>query len=109
MTAFGDKYEAVVIDIGDGIDDAITKMDVILKELDPSRHGRIREGYSDVYKNIEFASEDNKEFLFEDLVWALDLSVPAGWTFGPEEEFSVIYRFMDDDKDYSSSTGFFPS
>ena len=106
MTDFGDKYESVLIDISDGIDDAITIMDKLLKEIDPDRHQRIREGYSDVFKNIEYSSRDNKEFLFEDLVWALDMAVPPGWTFGPEEDFSVVYRFMDDDKDYPSSGSF---
>lgn len=106
MTAFGDKYEDIIIDISDGIDEAIVKMNSLLKEIDPTRYQRIQDGYSDVLKTLEFSSNDNKDFLFEDLVLAIDLSVPAGWTFGPEEEFSVIYRFMDDDKDYSSGSNF---
>ena len=103
MTAFGNKYEDVIIDISDGIDEAILIMDKLLKEIDPERHQRVHDGYADVFKNIEYSSQDNKDFLFEDLVWTLDMAVPAGWTFGPEEEFSVVYRFMDDDKDYTSS------
>lgn len=109
MTAFGDKYESVVIDISDGIDEAILIMDKLLKEIDPERYERIHDGYSDVFKNIEFSSQDNKEFLFEDLVWTLDMAVPPGWTFGPEETYSVIYRFMDDDKTYSSVIDLPPS
>lgn len=96
MTAFGDKYEDLVFDIDDGLDKMISGLDLLLKELDPERHSRIRDGYADVFKNLEFSSDDNKEFLFQDLVQAIDLSAPAGWWFGPEEEYSVLYRFCNE-------------
>lgn len=97
MTAFGDKYGSFSFDIEKGIDPAIKSMDLLLGELEPDRWDRLREGYSDVFKNLEFSADDNKQFLFDDLVAALDLSAPAGWRFGPEEEYAVIYGFWDED------------
>jgi hypothetical protein len=94
---FGDKYQDTVFDIDDGYDVLIPRMDVLLKEIDPVRHERVRDGYSDVFRNIEFSSLENKEFLFQDLTMALDLASPAGWWFGPEEEFSCTYGFYSND------------
>lgn len=96
MTSFEKEYGDLVFDIDEGIDNLIVKFDSILERLDSDRCTRLREAYSDVFKNIRFSSEENKEFLFEDLVQAIDLSVPAGWFFGPEEEYSALYRFCNE-------------
>jgi len=97
MSLFGSKYEDVRFDLDDGFDKIILQMHVLLGSLDKVRHDRIEESYSDVFKNIEFSSLENKHFLFDDIVAALDLSTEAGWTFGPLEEFSTIYAFIKDD------------
>lgn len=90
-----DVFEGVSFDIEkDGFDNVILKMAKILDLIDPDRGGRIRESYSDVFNNIEFASAENKDYLFADLESALDLSMPPGWVFGPDEEFSVVYLFQ---------------
>jgi hypothetical protein len=96
VTSFSDKYGEVEFDIDEGIDNLIVRFDIILEDLDAERCNRLRESYSDVYKNLKFSSNENKDFLFEDLVQAIDLSVPAGWFFGPEEEFSAVYRFRNE-------------
>ena len=98
MTAFGDKYGSFTFDIDNGMAPAIASMFKILDEIEPERADRLHQGYADVFKNIEFSSEENREFLFQDLVSALDLSAPAGWSFGPEESYSVTYRFKDEDE-----------
>lgn len=97
MTEFGDRYGSFTFDIDSGIEPAIASMLKILKKIGPERANRLQEGYSDVFRNVEFSSDENKEFLFQDLVAALDLSSPAGWRFGPEESFSVTYCFVDED------------
>lgn len=94
-SAFGNKYRNIVFDIDrQGFDNVIVLFTDLLKELDHERHSRITEGYSDLYRNLRFSSDDEKDYLFGDLVSAIDLSCPPGWVFGPEEEFSVLYRFM---------------
>jgi hypothetical protein len=94
-----DIFEGVQFDLEDGLDVIIPKLVEILLALDGERCSRLKEGYSDVLKNIEFSSQENKDFFFEDLVDAIDRSLPAGWTFGPEEEFSVIYCFTPESSD----------
>jgi len=88
-----DIFEGVQFDLDDGLDVIIPKLIEILMALDSERSSRLKDGYADVLKNIEFSSQENKDFFFEDLVDAIDRSLPAGWRFGPEEEFSVIYCF----------------
>lgn len=96
VSEFGNKYGDQVFDMDEGVENLISRLDSLLERLDPERSARLRTGYSDVYKNIRFSSEENKWFLFEDLVQAIDLSTPAGWSFGPEEEFSAVYRFCNE-------------
>lgn len=88
-----DIFEGVEFDLDKGIDSVIPQLVSILLKLDEPRGLKLKEEYADVLKNIEFSSNENKEFFFEDLVDAIDRTLPAGWTFGPEEEFSTIYKF----------------
>jgi hypothetical protein len=92
----GDNFEQIYgdvrFDLDEGYDVLIPKLHKILASLDQTRCGRLEEAYSDVLRNIEFSSDENKNFLFDDLASAIDLSCD-GWTFGPEEEFSVVYGF----------------
>lgn len=96
-SAFGLKYGDLLFDIDEqGYDNVIVLMTDLLQEIDPDRWNAVHQGYSDLYRNLRFSSLDDKDFLFGDLVDAIDRSCPAGWAFGPEEEFSVLYRFTPD-------------
>ena len=97
VKSFENERESLSFNIEKGLDPAIKSMDIFLGWLNTDRWNRLREGYSDVFKNLEFSSEDNKQFLFDDLVAALDLSAPVGWRFGPEEEFAIMYGFWNED------------
>lgn len=84
-------------DLEEGLESVLPKMLDLLNKIDSERATRLKAGYSDVFEKMEFSSHENKEFLFEDLVLSIDLSLPAGWTFGPEEDFSPVYRFHNED------------
>ena len=92
-------FEGVSFDLDNGIEKVIAGMTSILQLIDPERADRLHAEYSDVYKNIQFSSSENKDYLFDDLVMMIDLSLPAGWVFGPEEEFSVLYLFSQESSD----------
>lgn len=94
-----DIFEGVEFDLDDGLDKIIPRLIEMLLRLDNPRGVILQDGYSDVLKNIEFSSNENKEYFFEDLVDAIDRALPAGWTFGPEEDFSPVYRFSPESTD----------
>lgn len=101
VSEFGKLYGDISLDIDDGINSNISQLTSLLEKIDKSRVEMLRENYSDVYRNIEYSSVENKEFLFEDLVFQIDLACPPGWTFGPEEEFSAVYIFCNEPSQYS--------
>lgn len=90
---FGKIYGDIRFDLDEGYDCLIPKLDKILFVLSPDRSSVLRENYPDVLKHIELSPLEDKEFLFNDLVLYIDLSCDLEWTFGPEEEFSVVYGF----------------
>ena len=92
-------FEGVEFDLDEGLDNLIPKMFKILELLDSDRANNLADEYFDVLKNVKFSSVENKDFFFEDLVDNIDRSLPAGWTFGPDEEFSATYAFMKEVQD----------
>lgn len=85
-------YGDIRFDFDEGFNNLIPKLRKILESLDEERCNMLEQEYSDVFRNIEFSSDENKNFLFEDLVSAIDRCCD-GWMFGPEEEFSAVYGF----------------
>jgi len=92
-----EEFKDVSFDLDSGINSVIQKMSDVLNGVDVKRWNTLQSNYSDVFKNIENSSNDNKDFLLADLSSAIDLSCPEGWRFGQDEEFSVIYRFWSED------------
>ena len=91
------KYKDITFDMDEGYEIIIPKMEALLMNLDSVRANRIRESYSDIFKNIQFSSEENKNFLLNDLANAIDLALPDGWRFGQEEDYAAVYGFWMED------------
>ncbi|MEI7441368.1 MAG: hypothetical protein WCK43_07035, partial [bacterium] len=92
-------FEGVSYNLDNSIEKVIVGMTSMLQLIAPERADRLHAEYADVYRSMEFSSTENKNYLFDDLVMMIDLSLPAGWTFGPEEEFSVLYLFSQEPSD----------